>query len=128
MYSHDMLSGFSNDDSISTRLCPYQYDERVLDLQDKLKDEFWRVVDEALTERQGQVIKLIGNGKTQQEVAKAMDCNQSSINKSLHGNGKTQGAVPSYGGSEKKLREACLADPKIIEILNKISEIRAERW
>lgn len=127
MYSHDMLSGFSNSESISTRLCPYQYDERVLDLQDQLKEEFWRVVDEALTDKQARVMQMLGEGATQMEIAKEMGCNQSSIHKNLRGGASKDGSV-SYGGSEGKLREACMSDPKILEILAKIDEIHEERW
>lgn len=126
MYSHEMLSGFSNHEGISSRLCPYQYDEQLLDLQDRLKDEFWRVVKESLSERQGEIIRLIGKeGKTQAEAGKAMGNNQSSINKALLGSSK--GDNPPTG-SYAKLREAVFADPVIITILAKIEELQEEKW
>src|SRR5580658_3964860 len=59
-FSQDMLSAFRNDDSILSRLCPYQYDERLLDLDDQLRREFWRVVGETLSDKQKKVIELIG--------------------------------------------------------------------
>jgi DNA-binding CsgD family transcriptional regulator len=125
MYSHDMMSGFSNSNSISSRLCPYQYDERLLDLQDQLRKEFWRVVDEALNDKQSQMIKMIGMGATQMEVAKAMEVNQSSVNKNLHGGVSKSNAS---GGIQGKLKEACFSDPKIRDILKRIDEIREEKW
>ncbi len=131
MFSHDMLSSFSNDDSISNRLCPYQYDERVLDLEDKLKEEFWRVVEEALTDRQKQVVVLTGKeGFTQSECAKKLSINQSSCAKSLRGSRsyKEGASNNTYGGSYKKLQDAVEADTKIQEILRKIAEIREEKW
>lgn len=56
--SNEMMEAFSNEASISNRLNPYMYDERLLDLEDQLKEEFWRVVDTLLTPRQKEVIKL----------------------------------------------------------------------
>jgi len=132
MFSHDMLSSFSNDDSISNRLCPYQYDERLLDLEDQLRDEFWRIVEsEALTDKQRDVIVMIGKkGMTQQEIAKERRCNQSSINKSLNGSALYEDgkATTSYGGSYRKLQEAVFADDKIKDILAKLAELREEKW
>jgi hypothetical protein len=126
MYSHDMMGGFSNYDSISSRICPYQYDERVLDLQDQLKKEFWRVVDETLSDSQRKMIRMVGEGATQMEIAKVMQKNQSSIHKALRGSSSTNGSAT--GGTESKLREACFSDPKIVEILAKIDEIREDKW
>lgn len=127
MYSHEMLSGFSNHEGISSRLCPYQYDEQLLDLQDRLKDEFWRVVKESLSERQGEIIRLIGKeGKTQAEAGKALQINQSSVNKQILGSSSKDGLVNN--GSYSKLREAVFADPIIISILAKIEELQEEKW
>ena len=130
-FSQEMLGIFSNNDSISSRLCPYQYDERLLDLQDQLKTEFWRVVRQTLTDKQRQIVEMTGKeGLTQQETAKRLQINQSSCAKSLHGNSTYEDtkSKSSYGGSYKKLQVAVSLDPKIQDILTKISELREERW
>lgn len=83
-HSHDMMESFSNSDSIYNRLNPWNYNEKLLDLEEQLRDEFWRVVDTLLTERQKEVIKLYSKNKTQMEIAKILKVNQSSITKSLN--------------------------------------------
>lgn len=127
--SNDMMEAFSNNDSISHRLNPFSYDEALIDLEDQLKKEFWRVVDESLTTRQKAVLKLFAEGKTQMEIAKILNVNQSSITKNINGNtdyGK--GGKRVYGGSLKKIKKIIETDLKINEILEKIKELREERW
>jgi len=126
--SHEMLETFRNEDSISHRLNPFQYDEDIIDLEDQLKEEFWRVVDATLTDRQKQVIKFSADGYTQMETAKLLGVNQSSITKSLHGNVDYRKNKKVYGGIEKKLKKIVDSDPKIKEILDKIAELRQEKW
>lgn len=77
-YSTDMMEGFCNDDSISARLNPFEYNENLMELEDQLKKEFWRVVDTLLTERRRDVVRLYAEGKTQMEIAKLLNVNQSS--------------------------------------------------
>jgi DNA-binding NarL/FixJ family response regulator len=83
MFSNDMMEAFSNADSISDILNPFEYNEELLDLEDQLKVEFWRIVEENLTERQREVMKSYASGKTQQEVALGLGINQSSVTKSF---------------------------------------------
>lgn len=127
-YSHDMMESFCNDDSISSRLNPFQYDERVAELEEELKKECCRVVDTALTERQRDVIRLCADGYTQMEIAKKLDVNQSSITKSIHGNVDYKKGRRIYGGSEKKIKKIVETDPKIKEILKELSELREKKW
>ncbi len=122
--SNDMMTAFTNEDSIGNRLCPFSYDETVLELEDKLKEEFWRLV-EKLTPRQKEVIRLYADGLTQMEIAKKLGVNQSSITKSIHGNVDYKKGRKVYGGSSKRLKKIIDVDPKIKEILDKISELRA---
>lgn len=126
--SNDMMEAFPNEDSIQNRLNPYNYDERLLDLEDQLKVEFWRVVDTLLTPRQKQVIRLYADGYTQMEIAKMLDVNQSSITKSLNGNVDYKNGKKIYGGAKKKINKIIQSDVKIINILQKISELRTEKW
>jgi DNA-directed RNA polymerase specialized sigma subunit len=119
--SQDILSIFSNNDSILRRLSPYDYDERTLKLQDELRLAFWRVVDKSLNDKQKQIVEMIGKeGLTQQEAAKRMGINQSSIAKAI---GST-----NINGCYYKLKLAVFADPEINRILKEISDIQEDRW
>lgn len=129
VFSHEMLSSFSNEDSISARLNPWEYSEELLELEDQLKKEFYRII-KMLTKRQQDVIRLCAEGKTQCEVAKELGVNQSSVAKNLLGNISYQsnGTKKFFGGSKKRLNKIIETDEKIIEILRKMSEIRSEKW
>jgi DNA-binding CsgD family transcriptional regulator len=126
--SNDMMEGFCNEDSIYNRLNPNHYDEDLMNLEDQLKIEFWRVVDTLLTPRQKQVIRLYADGYTQMEIAKMLNVNQSSITKSLNGNVDYKNGKKVYGGAKKKINKIIEGDDKIKEILAKISEVREEKW
>ena len=126
--SNDMMEAFSNDDSISARLNPFQYNEDLIDLEDQLKKEFWRVVDTLLTPRQREVIRLYADGYTQMEIAKMLNVNQSSITKSLNGNVDYKNGKKVCGGARKKIRKIIESDEKIKEILRKMQECREEKW
>src|SRR5271170_4792042 len=126
--SNDMMEAFCNDDSIYARLTGgFVYDERMLELEDRLKKEFWRVVDTLLTSRQREVIRLYADGYTQMEIAKMLNVNQSSITKSLNGNVDYKNGKKIYGGAKKKINKIIQNDEKITEILRKIAEVREEK-
>jgi DNA-binding CsgD family transcriptional regulator len=141
VFSHEMLSSFSNEDSISARLNPWNYDEELIELEEQLKKAFWRLV-KGLTDRQRDVITLYAEGKTQCEIAHALGVNQSSINKNLLGsksygvkpniseplNGDTTQVIKSFGGSKKKLNKMIETDEEILGILRRMAEIRSEKW
>ena len=103
--SNEMMEAFSNEDSIYNRLNPFQYNEDLLELEDELKVEFWRIVDTLLTARQRQVIKLCSDGYTQMEIAEMLNVNQSSITKSLNGNVDYKNGKVTYGGTKKKIKK-----------------------
>lgn len=127
--SNDMMEAFPNEESIYNRLAGgFMYDERMLDLEDRLKKEFWRVVDTLLTPRQREVIRLYADGYTQMEIAKMLNVNQSSITKSLNGNVDYKNGKKIYGGAKKKINKIIQSDEKISEILREMSEIRGEVW
>jgi len=126
--SNDMLESFCNEDSISARLNPYAYDEGLIELEEQLKKEFWRVVDTLLTPRQREVIRLYADGYTQMEIAKMLNVNQSSITKSLNGNVDYKNGKKIYGGARKKIRKIIENDDKIKDILTKMRDLREERW
>jgi len=126
--SHDMMEAFSNNDSISSRLNPFEYNENILELEDQLKNEFWRVVDTLLTPRQREVIRMYADGYTQMEIAKILNVNQSSITKSLNGNVDYKNGKKVYGGARKKIKKIIENDERIKEILKRMTELRQEKW
>lgn len=136
LVSSDMMEGYSNDESVYKRLNPHEYNEKISELEEELRVEFWRVVEECLTPRQKEVLILTTvEHLTQMECAKILGVNQSSITKSLNGNvdyskkGKDGSKKRTiYGGSLKKIRKAVEDDETIKEILYKISELREESW
>lgn len=135
VFPSEILEAFANEDSVHKRLNPFAYNDEIAELQDKLKVEFWRIVDEHLTERQKEVVKLISSGLTQQEIAKLLNVNQSSITKSINGNVdyKEKNVDKNnkhiiYGGSKRKLKKIIETDTKVIEILDRIAELRDEKW
>jgi DNA-binding CsgD family transcriptional regulator len=126
--SNEMMEAFCNEDSISARLNPFEYNEDLIELEDQLKKEFWRVVDTLLTSRQREVIRLYADGYTQMEIAKMLNVNQSSITKSLNGNVDYKNGKVVYGGAKKKIRKILEHDDAIKEILVKMEEIRSNKW
>jgi DNA-binding CsgD family transcriptional regulator len=126
--SNDMMEAFCNEDSISARLNPFEYNENLIELEEQLKKEFWRVVDTLLTPRQREVIHLYADGYTQMEIAKMLNVNQSSITKSLNGNVDYKNGKKIYGGARKKIRKIIENDDKIKDILSKMTEVRDNKW
>ena len=126
--SNDMMEAFCNEDSISARLNPFEYNEVLMELEEQLKKEFWRVVDTLLTPRQREVIRLYADGYTQMEIAKMLNVNQSSITKSLNGNVDYKNGKKIYGGARKKIRKIIEMDDKIKDILAKMQECRDNKW
>ena len=126
--SNEMMESFCNEDSIKDRLNPFKYNEDLINLEDELKKEFWRIVNSLLTDRQKEVIRLLSDGLTQMEIAKKLEVNQSSITKSINGNVSYLKGRTTYGGAKKKLKKIIQSDEKIIEILRKMMEIRDEEW
>jgi len=126
--SHEMMGAFSNQDSIYHMLNPFHYDEEVDDLQDQLKEKFWEVVESALTDRQKEVIKMYCGNATQMEIAKKLKVNQSSITKSINGNVDYKKGKRTYGGALKKIMKTLHQDEEVKQILNRIMELREEKF
>jgi len=126
--SNDMMESFTNSDSISNRLDSFMYNEELIDLEEELRGEFWRVVNSLLTDRQKQVIKLYADGYTQMEIAKMLNVNQSSITKSINGNVDYKNGKRIYGGAKKKLSKIIQNDTRIMEILSRMRELREEKF
>lgn len=124
-HSNEMMAEFSEAQGLSDNYKPEDR-ERLLDLREELRMEFWRLAKENLTERQFQVIELLSQGYTQIEIAKQLHVNQSSITKSVNGNCDYRNGRKVYGGAKKKLRRLSDKDPQIQEIIQKITEIHSQ--
>ena len=97
------------------------------DLQEKLIVAVKRIIDTQLTKHQATVIYMILDGYTQQEIADHIGICQTSVFKSLYGNqiyceGPRNGMF--HGGSYKRLKALCSEDAEIIEILERMEEVR----
>ena len=97
--------------------------EDLLDLKDKLAKRMWEIIEVGLTKRQKQVVYLYNDGLTQNEIAKKLGINQTSVHKVLKGNIDNKNDKRRYGGAFKKINKLCKTDEKIIEILKEIQEI-----
>lgn len=84
-YPHELLDVFSSADSIYKKLNPFAYNDNIAELEEELKKELWRLINDNLTDRQKEVVRLYSLGKTQIEIAKELGVNQSSITKCLAG-------------------------------------------
>lgn len=121
--SNEILEMVTDNSGMSTSLNPFGYSEELAELKDKLKIEMWRLINEELTDRQSEVINLYSRGFTQQEIAKQLGVNQSSITKSLSGNCDYKNKKKVYGGAKKRLRKLAEKDDKICALLERINEI-----
>lgn len=122
--SPEMLTEFSDAQSLGGKLNHITYNEELYDLQDRLKDAFWRIINTQLTQRQREVLRLYADGYTQIEIAKKLKVNQSSITKSINGNCDYRNGKKIYGGAKKKLKRIASKDLEIQSILKRILEIQ----
>lgn len=116
-----------NSFSINYRLDPFEYNEEIDQLKEQLRVEFWKMVEACCTDHQKEILKLIAEGKTQQEIAKILDVNQSSVTKSLNGNCDYNKGKRVYGGAIKKLRKEADNNENIKVILARLNEIIEEK-
>lgn len=124
--SNEILSEVADGMGVSSQLNPFGYSEELAELKDKLKLAMWRLINEELTDRQAEVIQLSASGLTQQEIAKQLGINQSSITKSIRGNCDYKNGRKIYGGASKKLKKFADKDDEIREILERISDIEGD--
>jgi len=107
-------------------------DEKYLDLRERLKARVFELVDIGLTERQKQVLKLSMLGLTQNEIAKQLGINQTSVHKVLRGNidyssvSADKVSYKRYGGTYKKLIKLCKQDEQIQLILQEMRDLAEE--
>ena len=124
----EKLVEFSDAQDMAGLLNYSEYKEERLDLQEKLKAAYWRLIDSKLTPRQRQVLHLTADGKTQTDIAKTLGVNQSSITKSINGNCDYKNGRKIYGGAKKKLQTLAKKDREIQSILRQMAELNDEKY
>lgn len=124
-YSNEMMTEVADSQGMDSRNKD-EYNEELLNLKEDLGKAFWKLVDTQLTPRQSEVIHLYAEGKTQSEIAKILNVNQSSITKSLNGNCDYKNGRRIYGGAIKKIQRLATLDKDIMGILERISDINSE--
>lgn len=118
-----ILGDLSSAQGMTYRLQPYEENEALLDLREELKTRFWQIINAGLTERQQQVIKLSIEGFTQNEIAKQLGINQTSVHKVIRGNIDYKNGKKRYGGALKKIDKLCRCDKEIQRILFEIRDL-----
>ena len=122
---NELLDSFSDSDSVFKRLNPFSYNEEVLELEEQLRLEFWRVLKDNLTAKQFKMVSLLAEGKTQMETAQELDINQSSVTKNLKGSKEhAPNGTKVHGGIVKKIRTIIATDERINDILQQIANLR----
>lgn len=122
--SPEMMAEVAESQGLTGKSNLSAYNEKLMDLQDQLRDAFWRIINTQLTQRQREVLKLYADGYTQIEIAKKLKVNQSSITKSINGNCDYRNGKKIYGGAKKKLRRIAAKDSEIQSILKQIADIQ----
>ena len=126
-----VIADLSLAQGMTCRLQIFNYNEKLMDLRDDLKERMWELIDIGVTERQKEVLRLYVMGYTQNEMAKQLGINQTSIHKILAGNISYKEGIYNprkskkvrYGGVIKKVRKLCKEDSVIQNILKEIAEL-----
>lgn len=126
--SPEMLTEISDSAGMGAQLNPFEYSEEMLNLKDKLKEHFWKLVEDKLTPRQQQVLKLYCDGYTQTAIAATLHVNQSSITKSMNGNCDYKKGRKVYGGSKTRLKKLVESDEQIQEILREMADLHEGKF
>lgn len=91
-------------------------------LREELIQRIKAVAKEVLTEKQYVVFILYLQGKSQSEISKLTNRNQSGVNKCLHGSPSAKDPTQKHGGLFRKLKAACLVDDECSVVLEKIAQ------
>jgi ABC-type methionine transport system ATPase subunit len=119
----NLLNNFSNEEGMSAFLSTQSCSEEFQKLRNELLSEVMYVVENCLTDKQKEVMKMTYlEGKTQNEISSELGKHQTTIHKILQGNIDYNNQKKRYGGALKKIRKLCANNKKIIEILKKMRE------
>lgn len=121
-----LLSDFPNEDGFGAQVNTSGYSEELAELRQELVREVRRLIKTSLTRRQAQVMSLRLQGKTQVEIGQKLGIKQPTVHNAINGVIDYKNGGARYGGAIKKLRKMCLKDGRVLAILRRIEEIRAE--
>lgn len=118
-----VLNNFSNEDGIAAYFNSFGASEEFQQLKTELLQEVMFIINNCLTEKQKEVIKMTYlEGKTQNEISIELGKHQTTIHKILQGNIDYNNQKKRYGGALKKIRKLCANNRKIQDILIKMRE------
>jgi len=122
-----LLNNFANEDGMTAFFSTCGSTEEFAELKIELFQEVMRIVDECLTDKQKEVMKMtyIG-GKTQNEISIELGKHQTAIHKTLHGNIDYNNQKKRYGGAIKKIKKLCATNEKIKGILLRMRKLSAD--
>jgi DNA-directed RNA polymerase specialized sigma24 family protein len=121
-----ILSDFPSEDGLGAQANSSGYSEELADLRQQLIKEVRRLIKNVLTLRQAQVMALRLQGKTQVEIGHKLGIHQTTVHKTISGNIDYNNGGACYGGAIKKLRKMCFKDERVLSLLKRIEEVRAE--
>src|SRR5208337_4016417 len=109
---------YSNEDSLSANSDSEEYMEAYDKLHKQLLKLFWNLAETILTPHQLEVMEMIADGETQEEIASKLGINQTSVHKSVFGRLIYGGDnITRRGGSVKKMKDAIAKNKKIQNVL-----------
>lgn len=120
----DILHNFSNEDGMAGHMDQGESSEEIDALRQKLLDVIKGIIENDLTVRQRQVIKLRLLGHTQSDIGGQLDICQTTVHKVIEGNIDYNNDKKRYGGVIKKLKKLCTSNEEIQDILMKIEDIK----
>jgi DNA-directed RNA polymerase specialized sigma subunit len=124
-FDHDKLDNFPIERSISSLLAENEYNQKITELREDLIEEIYSIISsDFLTGHQKTILMMRLTGKTQNEIADHLGITQSAVHKAMHGNIDYKNNKKRYGGIIKKLKKICTNNPRIVEILQEIDEIK----
>ena len=126
-YEQHKLNNFPENKGITTILTENSYSDEIVAYRSELIEELFNIINsENLTEHQRTVLYHVLSGKTQNEIANELGITQSAVHKALRGNLDYKNKRKRYGGVFKKLKKLCKENPKVLEILSGIEELKSK--
>lgn len=121
-YKYNEVLRDSNDSEFNTSFC--QPPECVKEISDEIVRYLIELCRDNLTARQYEIVRLMIDGYTQQEVGIILGINQSTVSKSIIGNDYVvQGQKSKYGGATAKMRKVIKHDKYLKELRKKRSDM-----
>lgn len=119
-----ILNDFSSINGLGAQLNISKCSEEFYELKEKLMDEICKIIDNNLTKRQAEVVKLRLKGNTQIQIAEELGVHQTTIHKLISGNIDYANGKKRYGGALKKIKKHCFKNSTVLEILKKIDDLK----